>query len=534
MVRLKDGADLTVQAFRIWDFMGFEDSGWIELRPINLLFGRNSTGKSAILRALLLLRQSLTSPPSREPLTLSAEDGIDVGSFQHIVHHKTGSGDDELEQDKNNIIAFAFKCRIHPELLEIFQLEEKRLRAQAEEKPVVSDEEAWATLQLDFGPARASRRIVLQGLEIHAPWLNAQGEDTGTLIFGAEWLESETIDGVWFFESDLLKQHLDPTVEKNPWDSVEDFGIGAGFLPVLPELEIGGAKDDKFESDYDIVRKLLDEFRQVISDFLKSLHYLGPVRSKPQRFYYAPGAMSSRTSIKGMNVLDDLLATWGTNRWKRGLEQINTRLEELELGIQLKVRALDEERKPHQSLFEVVLQEQEGIEVTLCDTGFGWSQMLPIVVECALAEKGATIIIEEPEAHLHPGAQVTLGDLFVRVAKEGVRFLIETHSEHLLLRFRQRIARTALGCMKRSRGISVMADDANAPELAPGQLAVYFVEREAGVSYMEPIWIDEQGQYVKRPDGFKRFFSDDYEQVMLINRDIAELNRLEHNNAGND
>ncbi len=52
---------MTVEAFRIQNFMGFEDSGWIELRPITLLFGRNSSGKSAILRALLLLRQSLSS-----------------------------------------------------------------------------------------------------------------------------------------------------------------------------------------------------------------------------------------------------------------------------------------------------------------------------------------------------------------------------------------------------------------------------------------------------------------------------------------
>lgn len=48
---------MKVEAFRIENFMGFEDSGWLELRPITLLFGRNSSGKSALLRALLLLRR---------------------------------------------------------------------------------------------------------------------------------------------------------------------------------------------------------------------------------------------------------------------------------------------------------------------------------------------------------------------------------------------------------------------------------------------------------------------------------------------
>ncbi len=246
--------------------------------------------------------------------------------------------------------------------------------------------------------------------------------------------------------------------------------------------------------------------------------------------------MSSRAHRQGLNVMENLLATWGTRQWERNLGRINTRLKELGLGIQFEVYALDEERKPYQSIFEVRLREEDaaGIESNLCDTGFGWSQMLPVVLECALAEKEATIIIEEPESHLHPGAQVKLGDLFIRVAKGGVRLLIETHSEHLLLRFRRRIARTSLNRIKRARDIPVAADDENGPELATGQLAVYFFEREAGVSRIESVGIDEQGQYVKQPDGFKRFFSDDYEQVMLINQDIAKLNLLEHSDAGND
>ena len=54
---------MTVTAFRVQNFMGFEDSGWVELRLITLLFGRNSSGKSALIRSLLLLRQSLDSSP---------------------------------------------------------------------------------------------------------------------------------------------------------------------------------------------------------------------------------------------------------------------------------------------------------------------------------------------------------------------------------------------------------------------------------------------------------------------------------------
>lgn len=94
---------MTVEAFRLQKFMGFEDSGWIELRPITLLFGRNSVGKSAILRALLLLKQSLDSPTEFGPLLFVKDDGFDFGDYTELVrNHKP-------EQN----ISFWFRCRFN-------------------------------------------------------------------------------------------------------------------------------------------------------------------------------------------------------------------------------------------------------------------------------------------------------------------------------------------------------------------------------------------------------------------------------------
>jgi predicted ATPase len=82
---------MTVTAFRVQNFMGFEDSGWIELRPITLLFGRNSSGKSALIRALLLLRQSLDSSPDSGALLFVKDDGYDFGDYREIVRdHDVG------------------------------------------------------------------------------------------------------------------------------------------------------------------------------------------------------------------------------------------------------------------------------------------------------------------------------------------------------------------------------------------------------------------------------------------------------------
>lgn len=94
---------MTVTAFRVQNFMGFKDSGWVELQPITLLFGRNSSGKSALIRALLLLRQSLDSEPDSGALLFVKDEGYDFGDYREIVHDHN-AGDD---------ISFWFKLRFH-------------------------------------------------------------------------------------------------------------------------------------------------------------------------------------------------------------------------------------------------------------------------------------------------------------------------------------------------------------------------------------------------------------------------------------
>ncbi len=81
-----------------------------------------------------------------------------------------------------------------------------------------------------------------------------------------------------------------------------------------------------------------------------------------------------------------------------------------------------------------------GVEVDLPDVGFGVSQILPIIVECLRTGQGETIILEQPEIHLHPSLQSKLADFFVCMAKSGKNLVIETHSEHLINRLCLRIA----------------------------------------------------------------------------------------------
>ena len=85
--------------------------------------------------------------------------------------------------------------------------------------------------------------------------------------------------------------------------------------------------------------------------------------------------------------------------------------------------------------------KQSGRADVISDVGFGFSQVFPILVQLAIMPKGSTLIIEQPELHLHPKAQVALALIFTNAAKHGKRLIIESHSEHLLRGIHVQISR---------------------------------------------------------------------------------------------
>jgi predicted ATPase len=134
----------------------------------------------------------------------------------------------------------------------------------------------------------------------------------------------------------------------------------------------------------------------------------------------------------------------------------------------------------------------------LADAGTGVAQELPILVQRVLdvlehPSSSTLEIIEQPELHLHPAAHAALADLYLEAARNtGVRFLIETHSEALLLRLRRRIA-----------------EGSHSPE----SVAIYFVDQRDGASTVRRVRIDSSGQLDYWPEGV---FSEDYEEARAL------------------
>jgi hypothetical protein len=142
------------------------------------------------------------------------------------------------------------------------------------------------------------------------------------------------------------------------------------------------------------------------------------------------------------------------------------------------------------------------VSVDPSNIGAGVSQVIPVLVS-VLDTKSKVTAIEQPELHLHPAVQCALADLFVRATRVSDErfFLLESHSEHLLLRLMRRIRETQKG--------DTPSDDLL---LGPDGITILFVETHEGRSVYREMPLNERGELIKAwPGGF---FEEDMNELM--------------------
>ena len=306
------------------------------------------------------------------------------------------------------------------------------------------------------------------------------------------------------------------------------YAWGANILRLNKEGERAAA------DEYEVERRrragltsLLDELvlgpMRIVRDYLGTMTYVGPLREIPSRKYRPRLSPDESRWAQGLAAWDLLYTDPSgrlleeVNAWLGGEERLRTgyRLEKFqfkEIPVpgrfhQLFDRGLSEDDLGElQELYatlsgrsEIALRDfDKGIIVAPSDVGVGISQMIPVIVACVRDQEGI-LAIEQPELHVHPAIQVGLGDLFIHAVREkeyglgpGKALLVETHSEHIMLRLLRRIRETTENELP-----------PGAVGLSANDLAVIYVEStDEGVRF-RPLRVDTEGEFIDRwPKGF--------------------------------
>jgi len=292
-----------------------------------------------------------------------------------------------------------------------------------------------------------------------------------------------------------------------------------GELLAIPAVGVSGAENIYIVREFTaFLSSLVVGPGVLIRDQLRKLRYLGPIRNVPPRDFeasltpdearWADGTAAWETLLTGNASLVEEVSAWmsGEDRLATGYEVERRGFKEVDVGtLNWLMRAADPdagvrtdldllrqlEMTPEKQRLDLI-DAKTGMRVQPRDVGIGISQVLPVVV-AALEPSASLVAIEQPELHIHPAVQVGLGDLLIKGAKEhGINFLIETHSEHLILRLLRRIRETAEGELPPG-AFALMPDDVSVVYVQPG---------EGGVELV-PLPIDATGEFTTRwPKGF--------------------------------
>lgn len=423
------------------NFRAFESLD-IELSKVNLFFGPNNAGKSAILSCVNLLAQTLESADPYAAVLLSGKFE-DLGSYRDMVH-----GND---------------ARRHVKIGIGFDIQEPRWSKPARGKARVRDMVEYGgelAVVLEYQPRK--RRIVVRGSNI-----NAQGETVLATRLAAGG-ERQVVEKAASRFGDLTPSRLSRLLSMNH------------FLPMIGLPYARNWRQADVSTAFRLAGEL-NRFGRSARSLLEGVEFIGPFRSKAERVYALSGESPSTVGVRGDKAVDVLISDFlaGGKRRKRVGEQVSAWLRNAEVASDMQPRILSPRHVEIQ-----VGHRYSGESQNLADVGYGCSQILPILVAGFNRPPGSTLIVEQPELHLHPRAQAELGTFILDVQERGLQVLIETHSEHLLLRLQSHVA---------------------SGKLRPEDVAVYYVytDKVAERKTVKRLQLGNDGLFKEKwPEGF--------------------------------
>ena len=443
---------------RIKNFKGWRDTGPIQMAPITLFFGANSSGKSSIGQFLMMLKQTVELQDRKAVVYAGGKNSaVQLGSYKEMVFHRDVKNKLSFEYQWSLPAPMKFKDPVTNQAFAGESIAFQGTVGTADSDELVVDRFNYAL----FDAATCSLSISME---------REAAKKTQYKVDAVDYVLKRKQGRVWY-----------------PGAPVRFYGF--------PDEVVAYHQNAEFVQTLNLLHEKL----------FRSLCYLGPLRTKADRLYSWTGTEPESVGYSGENTVAAILAARGRKisiikpNAKRAsaakpFEQvIAENLKVMGLIDDFEVKAISKQRQE----YEVKLRTKGATDwVDLPDVGFGISQVLPVLVQCYYAPPGSIILMEQPEIHLHPLAQSGLADVMIDVINSrengedrNIQLVIETHSEHFLRRIQRRIAEDAV---------------------ARGRVSAYFANVSKSPATLDPLQIDLFGNVLNWPE---HFFGDEMGDV---------------------
>ena len=536
---------MKIKRLSLTNFRSFKETQTIDFAPVTLLFGPNSVGKSTVLMALAYIQHILNEGCNPEYLTVLGEKH--VGGFASLIN----GGD----LDKSIILKLEIDDQ--PSFGSYHDTEVGRM-INRDAIPFLlidfpdTDTGENCAFEIEIAWSKINKTAYVK---VYRVWID--GEYLGCIeskpnmnnVYLTELNEDhpklQTYDDFWDLANWLDRLNQNRTVPAKEADeqragqsvrsSIKPVGVSmtkSGAVPLFKErleldLYLG---EEEYENEEILTSLLIDEQLSKMFNtclihtylYLNQSVFIGPIRTVPDANFQANADYRQRDWFDGRTAWDILYDNQVEKN--RLLDKVSSCLadeDKLNTGYSLYKTSLldnlsevDIEGLPRPILHDLnqakifFKESASGNLLNPSQLGIGISQLLPIVVATCKENigylGGGILSIEQPELHIHPRLQTQLGDLLVEAALRSADAklnIIETHSEHLILRLLKRIRQTTDGelpegmCEVKNSDVSI----------------VYIEPSDTGVKARR-INIDEDGEFKERwPQGF---FTERREELM--------------------
>jgi predicted ATPase len=389
--------DQGITEISVQGFKSLYEESRIEIRPLTILAGANSSGKSSIMQPLLLMKQTLDAVYDPGGLLLN---GANVRF----------SLSDQMLSLQNNSDQFSL------------QINFKGHSFRDNLSPVVGMKNLFK--KNDFGFTVTQTNCLHKINKVIQEISYTQKSDLQNIL--------QQIKYYYELRSEPLKVQMLEKAEESFKYSISKFKFRE-FLCLQCECPTRIGRSIRFKTLYNNAGSITRLYNLI----LEVIHLPG-LRNKPQRSYPRSGIE------KFSGVFDDYFASiiyhWFIDKDER-IQKLSQYLHNLGLTSVLQASRSND--------IEIELQvglsaNDPDVLINIADVGFGVSQVLPVLVALLIAKPGQLVYLEQPELHLHPRAQANLAQPLIDAANRGVKVVVETHSDLLLTRIKTLVAEEAI------------------------------------------------------------------------------------------